>query len=474
MPLLSSPVSEKAAPKKIAIVGAGIAGASAAFNLYRWAGPDVNITIFERDDRVGGRIKSFNSGEPYPIEVGTPWFSGGDKCLLELQEITGLRRLGLVRHDVGVYDGDGFIYLDKAVEPPWRRSLRMWWRYGRSLSIFGKMVSEYGDRLEAILMGRLQTLWSDLYYHDLMEPVLDNATWHLRNLNSRFINEIVRPHARIRGQELDEVNGLTAVTWGKWAQGVAERSNYWALLKGNEELVRRVVGLSQAEVRLGHEVLALMVDEYKYTVHYALPDGSAEAEAFDIVILTTSLESGNATSHVERHVTHFYSTSPLDPRLFGQDAEFILPDEILTAPQNEFDLFSSGNEVYSIKRPNFAYLWEPPIDPGPPQDKQFMVQPYKTPVYEIISSAPVRDVDIARLIGKDIYNGTLWDIGVSWVNRQAWPQAFPSLKKPPLDGPKLWFDLYVIAGAENVMASAEVSCGMGRKVASVYMDRNKP
>ena len=64
--------ARQAAPEEldVAIIGAGVAGTSVAHHLRR-ARPDWSIALFERTDRVGGRVRSMHvSGIAHPIELG--------------------------------------------------------------------------------------------------------------------------------------------------------------------------------------------------------------------------------------------------------------------------------------------------------------------------------------------------------------------------------------------------------------------
>jgi oxygen-dependent protoporphyrinogen oxidase len=62
--------------KKIAIIGAGISGLSTAFAIERLAdeaGLGVDVTVFERDERTGGKIWSIKD-EGYLCEWGPNGF----------------------------------------------------------------------------------------------------------------------------------------------------------------------------------------------------------------------------------------------------------------------------------------------------------------------------------------------------------------------------------------------------------------
>ncbi|HEY8588460.1 MAG TPA: FAD-dependent oxidoreductase, partial [Naasia sp.] len=62
--------------ERVAIVGAGAAGAAAA---RRLADAGHTVTVIEARDRVGGRIRSVQpDGWPVPVELGAAWVRGTD------------------------------------------------------------------------------------------------------------------------------------------------------------------------------------------------------------------------------------------------------------------------------------------------------------------------------------------------------------------------------------------------------------
>lgn len=66
------------ATPKIAIIGAGITGASSAHYLHQLTrlSQPLDITVFEADDQVGGRVRSaYVHNEPaFNVEVGSATF----------------------------------------------------------------------------------------------------------------------------------------------------------------------------------------------------------------------------------------------------------------------------------------------------------------------------------------------------------------------------------------------------------------
>ena len=79
--------------KKIAIIGAGISGLSTAFTIERLAGEaglDVEVTVFEREERTGGKIWSIKE-EGYLCEWGPNGFRDSKPMTLELCDQLGIR-----------------------------------------------------------------------------------------------------------------------------------------------------------------------------------------------------------------------------------------------------------------------------------------------------------------------------------------------------------------------------------------------
>lgn len=83
--------------ERIAIIGAGIGGASAALQIHMLTRnlPAQDVTIFEREAVVGGRIKSayLHPGEGMPkiIEEGATHFFEDDWCVRNAMLEVGLR-----------------------------------------------------------------------------------------------------------------------------------------------------------------------------------------------------------------------------------------------------------------------------------------------------------------------------------------------------------------------------------------------
>jgi len=78
---------------KIAVIGGGVAGITACYNLSK-KGKDIKITLIEKEKRLGGLAKSFIYEERFVFDIGPKRFHTDDKDVIEfLKEIGNHARL---------------------------------------------------------------------------------------------------------------------------------------------------------------------------------------------------------------------------------------------------------------------------------------------------------------------------------------------------------------------------------------------
>lgn len=101
--------------------GAGAAGSSSAYHLARSAsssGVPVNITIFDRNDYIGGRsttVYAYNSSD-FPVELGASIFVEVNKILVNATKDFNLSTAGMIAGTseipgaaLAVWDGESFV-----------------------------------------------------------------------------------------------------------------------------------------------------------------------------------------------------------------------------------------------------------------------------------------------------------------------------------------------------------------------------
>ena len=137
---------------RVAIIGAGASGSSAAYFLSR-AGKQLGkkkgkdsvnpskrlyVDVFERSERVGGRamaIHPLNDTTFDPVEAGASIFADANYNLQHAAEefrLSSVSSKDLLSDTLGVWDGKQFVI--ETDGSTWSQA-KLFWRYGRSPSI---------------------------------------------------------------------------------------------------------------------------------------------------------------------------------------------------------------------------------------------------------------------------------------------------------------------------------------------------
>ena len=463
--------------KGIAIIGAGLSGSAAAFELRGYPGSErhFNVTVFERASASGGQVASVQIPGPNDkLETGASAFAEDDWCVNELIRSVGLRTVATLQpswqdpKSIGVWDGrNSFLCLDnhdRSFLGSWWQSARLLWKYGPSPVKLHWQIKATMKRLHDL--GRFSTdmrdLQRDLESLGLLEAAHNSASYnmtHPERYSAHFINDIVRSRLRHRyNRDIDDVNALSAIAAMRTAQ--SQR-----IVGGNDLLPHRLLLLSEAQIHYDTAVTRISSGQdkvWRLTTQKTADEPYIHQE-FDAVIMTApwpvsdiididplppSFESSPSNEdYVDRHITHFTTWRDLEPSAFNQPPNFTVPDDILTAPLNV-----TSDDVFSIITPQRVV----------PQGQRDNLAPEEF-LYRIASAQPFSDGDIAGLLGEKVPQ-SLSSIGVTWVQKKTWERAQPKKrrKEPRFWGLKQANNFWYTAALRDVWDSLEMSCVAGK------------
>lgn len=483
---------------RIAIIGAGIMGASSAHHLHQLARlcQPLDITVFEAENQVGGRVRSAHvHNEPAcDVEVGAAVFTEDDWCLKAAMQEVGLKPAVRSRSEyrTGVWDGSRLLMsygeTDEPLSGAYWQSPKWLWRYGSSLFKIHGMIKKSASRFSSFaifypfleLSKKLKKSFPSQDFSSSAARFFQSCRFFEScRLSAKVVNEIIRTQSRYRhARELEQVNVLSSLLALRSAPNIA-------IHKGNQRLPHRMLKIAEAQISLNTRVSRVTNgEERRWKIHTVstndqmnMPPSTSEAE-FDIFILTAPFASNGididppistlasiteVRPYVERHVTLFSTLQRLSPEYFNQSTETIVPENILTAPTQSVS--DNDNDIFSIT-----------VVDRVPQPLAFDEEDELEYVYKIISSRSISDNEIAHMLGHSLdpctsnnisEDQTLSDLGVTWIHRQAWPHAYPEFdpKQPILDNIKIAPDMYYPAAAEEALSTMEMSCRMGKNVA---------
>ena len=471
--------------RKVAVIGAGIAGSAGAFHINGLSDyVRFNVTVFERETEAGGQIRSIGiHSRSQTAELGAAAFAEDDWCVQDVMGNVGLRSqdpersFDYDRKRVGVWDGRYFVLIedDKSTfHGPWWRFLGWVWRYGFSPYRLHSASQKYMRKLHDLgtwtssTVKLRQAVHGDGLDHLSQESAVQYFS-EKSGISPAFVDQVLRPAVRRRfGQDLRQVSALSALAAMRAARALS-------VVGGNWLLPHRMLLLSEASLRLGSQVSRIgLGQQRRWEVGYSGEAHNHEfnitSEEFDIVILTAPLQGSGIeiigpprarqsdvlTHYFERHITHFATDRRLSPPAFGQHPNITLPEDILTSPNSPV---TAQQDVFSITAPQQIL----PADPGDNLS-------YDEFLYRIESTRAMADAEVARLLGFDDWgnrsDSKLEDVGVTWVHRQKWAHAHPEFTAGHLllENLEIAPGLYYTAAVHEVVSSMEMGCRAARNV----------
>jgi oxygen-dependent protoporphyrinogen oxidase len=245
--------------RDVAVVGGGIAGLTAAWRLR-----DLDTVVLEAEERVGGRIKSFERG-PHWVSVGAHMFPGEGSFLWGLLQELGLEPARITGSLLGIALRGRIVSSDRAEVFPFRLPLapaarvslvRSGLRVRRDAARYNRLAQRREGETDSDVRARLLGFLDDRSWAEYLGPVHPQ------------VEEIYQATANRLTAEPDEIAagcmiGLFAHVWseGGVVLGYNLRRGPSAL---PEELARRL----GERVVTGAEVREIARDPDGVTVRY--------------------------------------------------------------------------------------------------------------------------------------------------------------------------------------------------------------
>ncbi|XP_068561863.1 prenylcysteine oxidase 1 [Cebidichthys violaceus] len=449
-------------PKRIAVVGAGIGGTSAAFYLRQEFGAGVKIDVFESGD-VGGRLATVKIGE-YEYETGGAVIHPLNLHMKHFIEKLGIPPRTDVPSKMAIFDGKELTF----EESDWFiiNFLRMLWRFGFSFirmhmwveSVLDKFMriyqyQQYGYSFSSV--DKLLHAMGGDGFLTLLNQTLEE-TMMGQGFSQVFLNDIVAPIARVNYGQSVRINGFVgAVSLAGADPGL------WAVDGGNKRVCSGLLYNSKSEL-IPARVTSISVKGRPsktgtttsfYEVNYVGESGSAHS-LYDIVVIATPLHQGKsdiAFSGFSPPIPSHY------PGRYHQTVSTLVHGMLnmsylgTAQPASEFtvsDILTTDSKDSVIN--SLASLDPVHIPPGyrrPPASQ--------TKVWKVFSPQPLSQEQL-----RDIFLS--WD-SVSETRWLAYPSYRPPHRKTP---PFILHDrLYYLNAVEWAASAMEMSAISARNVA---------
>ncbi|KAF9701153.1 hypothetical protein EKO04_000665 [Ascochyta lentis] len=478
--------------KRVAIIGAGAGGSSAAYHLAQYAAlssTPTNITVFERSSYVGGRTTTVDawSDPSIPIELGGSIFVDVNHILVNATRDFNLSiassedslatRLELP--DLGIWDGKQFVLVTRE-EDGWWDKARLLWRYGlaplKTNRLMKSVVGRFLDMYEEPVFP-WKSLGEVLESQGLLDITGVTGEQYLKanGIGEVFAREVIQASTRVNyASNLAYIHGLETMVCMATSGAMQIDGGNWrifaAMLKSSSSIT----------THLNTQVSYVSKQDdgtYRLSINDSL-------STFDEVILAAPLQFTNLTispapqhtpdaiPYVKLHVTLFASPFQLNPVAFNLAPGESVPQYVLTTlPPSEkpLDGHPGSPNFYSISM-HYTSLNR---RASPPRQEY---------IYKIFSAEPIASPFLSHVLGDPVSSleAEEGDVNgaVSWVHRKLWhsyPREYPrvTFEEVRLDGDAdaeeggLWYT----SGIESFISTMETSALSGKNIARLISDK---
>jgi len=490
-------------PHRIAIIGAGAAGSSAAYYLQRHAAAQhlstpLNVTVFDLNPRVGGRTTTVNAFDDpaYPVELGASIFVRINHILYnasrEFNLQTSLYDEGETGsdYDLGVWNGETFVFKTSIGSGRWQGYwdiAKLLWKYGMApiktqklmKSTVGKFLKFYEEPVFP---------FSSLDYAVMQTELLDftaaNGVQTLKEggIGEAFGRDVIQASTRVNyGQNLGVIHGLESMVCMATDGAMAIEGGNWQIF---DEAIKR----SKAGIQLDTTVTDVEKDDKGlYHIH---TNTTANSQPFDTVILAAPYQYADITfspplavtpkkiPYVSLHVTLLTTPHLASPSFFNLDPSLqtSIPDTILTTLPADLDMGTTQGSS-SVGPANF---WSINVLRTISPSTHSNTTQY---LYKIFSPSPMTGTFLSSLFAIPYSNTSAADPisdlsknDITWYHEKVWnsyPYETPrsSFEEIKLDsttasGTGVWYT----SGMESFISTMETSALMGMNVARLIVD----
>ncbi|KAF4810737.1 Farnesylcysteine lyase [Colletotrichum siamense] len=482
--------------KQVAIIGAGAGGSAAAYYLQQYAeadGIEVNITVFEKTNHIGGRTLTVEAYDNplEQVELGASIFIEANQILYNAS-----RRFGLPLKEpesgsdgfLGIWDGEQFVYTQDDSSWQWWNLAKLFWKYGLAPYKAQKLVQSTVDTFLQLYEAPhfpFRSLTQRAFELDLLKATSVTGKEFLANndIGELFSDHIIQAATRVNyASNLKYIHGLeTMVSMAPEGAKQVIGGNWQifdTMLQKTNATVNRNTTVTSMEVKTGPTS-----SKYFISAKDSHADAGAEADqypvAFDNVVIATPWQYSDISvaedlfqhkideiPYVKLHVTLFASPFRLSPEYFGMEPGSKAPDTVLTT-LNPADEAKAGAEgagkagFYSISTLRTA------TNPETLKDEF---------IYKIFSPKQVTAEFLSQLLGVKVPETIVSKDKTEAVDPISWyhPHVFHSY---PIEYPRVTFQdpilrdgLYYLSGMESFISCMETSALMGKNVAKLIAE----
>jgi len=431
---------------RIAVIGAGIAGASYVHFINQATNFKVNITVYEREDRIGGRVKKDMLGGGL-IEQGATLIHSSNYYLLDLMETYDLKTT--IPHSgegeaetLAIWDGNDFV-LNTSTNETWS-GIQMLWTYGRSLFAVQEQVKKtipkwkkvYSHLQDGVAFKSPKEMFEKI---DLFDMTQQSAYDFFKEagVKDKIVYEFVDCISRVNYHQDGNINAFTDVV--SLSGAGLDGGSLYSVDGGNDLMIKSALEATNVVVRLNDEIEEINTLSSRVQSQHVVTSQSCLTDTFDIVVVACPLDLAGIslpghnvkTDRNFQEVHAHFVAGEIDYSYFGN---------VSNNPQTIFTMEKDNVPFISIAKTGYAKDWNMPI-------------------YKVFSR---------KKLEKQFFDKTFTNIkGQAHQEWKAYTVLSPMTQWPDFEIDK---GLYYINAMESAVSAMETEAVAARNVANLTLD----
>lgn len=370
--------------KKVAIIGAGPAGASAAYYLQKQG---YEVTVFEKENFIGGRTHGYNDGE-IGFDTGASFFTNFYPLLKEL-----VKKLDLENEVIELERRVGLRYKDVLAEFTFG-DLKTFWRLP-FITTKDKFIMIWST-----IKLTLQRKNLDLVSPEKLSKFDDSsiAEWATNTMSENVFQYLIRPGVEPFWYfSCDDVSrAMTTVL-----QGRAADAKFYTFKRGMAQISEKL--LSEVELHLSSTVNKLFQKENKIEVSFVKNNIQSTIEVDKIIVATPT--------NAFKNIPHNFKINDLMAKFIN--SQKYVSNVHATYTVNEEDV----KEMFAYYYP--CGKWETPIG-AIVLHKQKCIDSVKVPEGKELISVFILDKpsqELMKLSNDEEIFKRVWEMAINFENK---------------------------------------------------------
>ena len=352
---------------KVAVIGSGIGGCSTTHFLTELIADPLDITIFECEDRIGGRLL-FRKIKPVVVELGGTFFHSMNLTMQEFAEKFSLDTEEFILPIIGVWNGSKFIYKSSSSSLVTKLKLVLRYRMG-AIRLSNLLKKAKKQVLEVYEHNRLakhyntcEELFESPFILDCAKKTLEEILKE-NGVSASLIKEIIEPGTRYIYHQNINIGGFVGIATIIASDG----SPIYKIKNGNVQLNEALIKSANAKVSLNQRIKKITRTDNET---YILSTLKGDSEEYDAVFIAAPLEQADIEFEnvsipdlKKREFRQVYIkliVGQVNPEYFGMKDVSEIPELILTTADftGAFDNLETlgkseeGNFVYNLFSPS--------------------------------------------------------------------------------------------------------------------------